>query len=223
MTTADCIPQVDAQASAQRTGTGGWIPVADCTGKLDPWLSSWFSLEITKDEFPWIFERRDRQSLVISTREALAILVSLELRFGDYSDTEDKRVLIVPSVTDNRGNGAALNKLMSTHFPSSAVLMELASFMKARNLRTFLEWAPREYNREADQLANDIMDAFDPEKRLRVSASTLTWNILPEALEAGREAERAFQDKKKNHGLPNRSMKQRKTKLETKLKVTDPW
>ena len=56
----------------------------------------------------------------------------------------------VPSVTDNRGNGAALNKLMSTRFPSSAVLMELATKMKARRLRTIVEWAPRAHNREAD-------------------------------------------------------------------------
>ena len=114
---------------------------------LDPWLSSWFSLEISKCDVPWIFEKGDKPTLVISTLEALAILVALKLRFGNVADTEDKRVLIVPSVTDNRGNGAALNKLMSTRFPSSAVLMELATFMKARRLRTIVEWAPREYNR----------------------------------------------------------------------------
>ena len=36
------------------------------------------------------------------------------------------------TVTDNRSNGAVLNKLLSTRFPSLAVLMELASFMKSR-------------------------------------------------------------------------------------------
>ena len=72
-------------------------------------MSTCFSLEISKSEFPWIFEKGDKPSLVISTLEALAILVSLKLRFGNVADTEDKRVLIVPSVTDNRGNGAASN------------------------------------------------------------------------------------------------------------------
>ena len=38
LTTVDCMPRVDAQASAQRP--------------LDPSLSSWFSLKISKDEFP---------------------------------------------------------------------------------------------------------------------------------------------------------------------------
>ena len=145
-------------------------------------------------------------------------MVSLKLRFGDVADTEDKRVLIVPSVTDNRGDGAALNKLMCTRFPSSAVLMELATFLKARRLRTIVELAPREYNKEADQLANGIVDTFDPEKRLHVSSSTLTWSILPEALEASREAERVFQETKASHGLPNRCRKQPKRRVETRPK-----
>ena len=105
ITTADRTPRVDAQASNSRTGIGGWFPARDQDGHLSPWLSSWFYLEIAQEDFPWILEKENRPSLLIS----------------------DTLVLIVPSITDNRGNGAALNKLMSTRFPSSAVLMELAS------------------------------------------------------------------------------------------------
>ena len=36
-----------------------------------------------------------------------------------------------------------------------------------------MELAPREFNKEADQLANGITGAFDPAKRLHVSARTL--------------------------------------------------
>ena len=91
------------------------------------------------------------------------------------------RVLIVPSLTDNRGNGAVLNKLMSTRFPSSAVLMELASFMKHRGMRAIVEWAPRECNREADMLANcGTSTLFDPKRRIHVTAGTLVWNLLPQ-------------------------------------------
>ena len=201
ITTADCTPRVDAQASDSRTGTGGWFPARDQAGNLGPWLSSWFSLEITREEFPWIFEKGNRPSLVISTLEAFAMLVALKLRFGQDPDPDDTRVLIVPSFTDNRGNGAALNKSMSTRFPSSAVLVELASFMKAREMRAVVEWAPRECN----------------------SAQTLVWNVLPEALAAGREAEQAFRRMKETHGLPNRGQKQRKMRVESRLKVTDPW
>ena len=98
-----------------------------------------FSLEIKKDDFPWICDKGDKPSLVISTLEALAFLVALKLRFGEAPDADDKRVLVVPSSTDNRGNGAALNEHMSTRFPSSAVLMELATYTKGRGMRTIVE------------------------------------------------------------------------------------
>ena len=77
----------------------------DADGNLDPWLSQWFSLEVTIEEFPWIFEKGQ---LVISTLEALAMLVALKLKFGEMPDPDDTRVLIVPSITDSRRNGAVL-------------------------------------------------------------------------------------------------------------------
>ena len=116
VTTADCTPRVHTQASDGRTGIGGWFPARDREGRLSPWLSSWFSLEITREDFPWIFEKGNRPSLVISTLEASAMLIALKLKIGQDPDPEDTRVMIAPSITDNRGNGPALNKLMSTRF-----------------------------------------------------------------------------------------------------------
>ena len=167
-----------------------------CSGKrLSTWWSSWFSLEITREDFPWVFEKGNRPSLIISTLEALALLVALKIKFAQEPDPNEMRVLVVPSITDNRGNGAVLNKLMSTRFPSSAVLMELASFMKHRGMRAIVEWAPRECNREADMLANGDTSLFDPERRIHVAAGTLVWNVLPEALKAerGRRNLQAFE------------------------------
>ena len=90
-------------------------------------------------------------------------------------------------------------------------------------MRTVVEWAPRECNKEADLLANGNTDLFDSSRRLEVTAQSLSWDILPEAQEAGRKAERALQRMKQTHGLPNRSQKQPKRKVETRLKITDPW
>ena len=117
----------------------------------------------------------------------------------------------------------ALNKLMSTRFPSSAVLMELASFMKHRGMKAIVEWAPRECNREADMLANGDTSLFDPERRIHVAAGTLIWNVLPEALKAGKDAEETYRRLKETHGLPNRAAKQRKRAAEHRLKFKDPW
>ena len=58
---------------------------------------------------------------------------------------------------------------MSTKFPASVVLMELASYMRKMILRTVVERAPREGNKEADKLANGNTEDFDPSLR-----STLT-------------------------------------------------
>ena len=56
--------------------------------------------------------------------------------------------------TDNRGNGSVQNTLLITRYPSSALVMELAAEMKKNRVKTLLQWTPREFNREADALAN---------------------------------------------------------------------
>ena len=104
-------PRVDAQASAARTGIGGWFPRRDESGAINLSKSPWFSLEITEDEWPWVFAKGRKAALVISTLEALAVLIALKLQYGEEPGRTKTRVAIAPSLTDNRGNGAALNKL----------------------------------------------------------------------------------------------------------------
>ena len=100
-------------------------------------------------------------------------------------------------------NGAALNKLMSTRFPSSAVFVGICLLHEKEEVRTIVEWRRAEFNKEADQLANWITEGFGPTKCLHVPASTLSRNVLPEAPDAGREAERAYLQMKDSFGLPN--------------------
>ena len=64
-------PRVDAQASAERTGTGGWFPHVDQSGNVNVAASRWFSHEITRDEWPWVFEKSSKPALAISTLGAL--------------------------------------------------------------------------------------------------------------------------------------------------------
>ena len=58
--------RVDAQASGSRTNMG-WVVGA--SGVPNTMRSRWFALEITKEDFPWIYERGDTPSRVISTLE----------------------------------------------------------------------------------------------------------------------------------------------------------
>ena len=121
----------DAQASALRTGIGGWFPRFGPSGEIDTRPSERCSVEMTREEWPWICEKSSKPSLITSSLEALAVLVGLL-----YHDSEKREhrssVRAVPTITDNRGNGSALNTLMSTKYPANAVIMELASNKKKK-------------------------------------------------------------------------------------------
>ena len=142
--------------------------------------------------------------------EALAVLVALKLQFGE-----------TPGEGRSSGNGAALNKLMTTKFPASALPMELSRYMKKMSIRTVVVWVPREWNKEADRLANGVFEDFDPTLRIRVCAGGLQCEILPQALAAGRAAEDRFQGVQ--HREDSSQTDQRKRKVIDRLKMTDPW
>ena len=44
--------------------------------------------------------------------------------------------------------------------------MELAAQLDARSLRLDAAWVPREFNQEADDLSNGVLDGFDPRRRV---------------------------------------------------------
>ena len=117
LTTANYAPRVDAQASEGRTGVGGWCQELDVNRVPDPSRSLWFSVEIDRKAFPWIYCKGDRASRVIAMLESLAVLLALKAFYSSDRDRGRRKVRLQPTWTDNRGNGAALNKLMSTQFP----------------------------------------------------------------------------------------------------------
>ena len=184
-------------------GLGGWRPVKDKNGNIDTRLSPRFSVEIRREDWPWIYERDDKPALVISTLEALAILIALKLFYGSTS-TDPKKVIVAPTWTDNRGNGALLNKLMTTKFPGCALLMELASFMKRRSMKVVVDWTPREGNKDADRLANGIVDDFTPDLEIKLDSSAIEWEVLPDALRMAREADSEYKNLKQDGRLPKR-------------------
>ena len=126
-------------------------------------------MEITPEVLLWVHEKGGKPSLIISTLEALAVLVSLKMFYGEQPESNNKKVTVAPIWTDNRGNGSALNKLMTTKFPACAVLMELSAYMKrACPMNVVVDWTPRAGNREADHLANREYSRFSPQNRVNV-------------------------------------------------------
>ena len=157
-------PRVDAQASDTRTVIGGWEPKLDERGVPDKSRSRWFSLQITKERWPWVYSKGDKPSLIVATLEALAVLIALKA-FHENTPGERaaRKSMVMPIWTDNRGNGAALNKLMSTRYPLNALLMEMSAYFNHMRIKALIEWTPRTANREADSLANGDTRGFDPE------------------------------------------------------------
>ena len=75
----------------------------------DPYCSPWHSMEIAAQSRPWVFEKGGRLPFVMSTHEALA---ALKLFKGEEPPQHKSRVLVVPTWTDNRGNGGSFDSCM---------------------------------------------------------------------------------------------------------------
>ena len=86
-----------------------------------------------------------------------------------------------------------------------------------------MEWAPRESNREADALANSVTLDYNLVTEMTVGVEKLCWCLLPEALEAGRPAGEVFMKAKEQGCLPNRAKKEKRRRLEDRLRMKDPW
>ena len=198
-------PRVDAQASDIRTGIGGWEPRLNEQGIPHTSKSRWFSLEITKENWPWIYEKGDKPSLVIATLEALAVLISLKAFRGNIRGEGGTKVRVTPTWTDNRGNGAALNKKKTTRMS--------ADFKRTR-IKALVEWTPGTANREVDALANGDNKGFDPALEVKIDDRVLEWIFLPQVLAMGKKAEEDFQLAKSRGELPDKSGKQRKRRAE---------
>ena len=114
---------MDAQASDERTGVGGWLLAAGPDGRLDPAYSCWFSEEVTEQDFPCVFRKDGTAARVIATLEALAMLLAVRAFFPGAQGSKRTKLTVVPSNTDNWGNGSLLKKLMSSKYPLSALLI----------------------------------------------------------------------------------------------------
>ena len=101
--------------------------------------------------------------------------------------------------------------------------MELAAEMKKNRVKAQVEWTPREFNREADALANGDSSQFRPELQLRIEVRDLKWHVLDRALEMGSIAVRAHDRLRQRGGLPDRAQKQKRRRREDRLKFKDPW
>ncbi len=180
--------RVDAHAEGDDVGIGGWLPHVDEAGAVRVDLSRWFAVSLTRVSAPWAFHRGEPFK-AIAALEALAALVGYVVLADEHREGADT-VALIPGFTDNRGNQFALSRLQTTKYPLILLVMELACQLERRSQRLSIQWAPREYNVEADRLANGDSSGFDPAYRVHVNIADFNWIILHDLMEAGAEFEK---------------------------------
>ena len=94
-------------------------------------------------------------------------------------------VLSVGALTDNSGNRFAVTKMLSTKWPLTALVAELAAQLERRQNLFQMDWVPREQNQEADSITNGNVQWLNSEKEVHVKLNELPFEILPVLLAEG--------------------------------------
>ena len=170
--------RVDAKADKAMVCIGGWETFGGKPSKE----ARWFSVKLDRANAPWIYVKGEPFK-VIASLELLAITVAVMVFSKGASWSETAGRLVLTAFTDNQGNSYVLDKFMSTTFPLSVVLMELAVQLHGLQVDLDLQWVPREQNVQADALTNEIFEEFDEARRIPVNLEELDFKVLPKLME----------------------------------------
>ena len=160
----------DASATEKDAWIGGWKDAGEGAGK-----SEWFSLQVTEEMAPWMMSRGRNPKRMIAALELLATIVAMKIWSGD--EQEDIQIHM-EAYTDNQGNSFLLKKGMSTKYPITLMLMEIAEMLRRKNSLARLNWVRRDGNQEADDLTNQVYDKFDPKMRRYLPGDRIPWIIF---------------------------------------------
>ena len=82
--------------------------------------------------------------------------------------------------TDNRANDFLSNKRSTTKWPLMLINMQLSSCLAKSRLTLDLRWRPRDENKEADELTNEVFSSFSMSKRVALSFEQLDLQLVNE-------------------------------------------
>ena len=207
--------RIDAAADQDGITVGGW----EVFGAKGPEDARWFSVKVTRKSCPWLYLKGE-PFRTIAAAELLAVTLAVMVFKEGAAWRNCEGRFSITGFTDNAGNTFVVDKFLSTKFPLSLVLMELAYQMAGLNATLSLSWIPREQNEEADDLTKNRFEKFDPGKRIEVNLEEIGFKVIPVLAEvAGRLDEeikmRKVSKEGKEHGP--------KTSAEQKLRMTQPW
>ena len=133
---------------------------------------------------------------------------------------------VIPGLTDNRGNLFVIDKFMTTKFPLSIFLMEMAVQLDELNCILNLQWIPREQNIEADALTNACFESFSAEHRVHInSLASLPWKVAPELFERAQQLDseiRLQKEARKSGKEPPQPAGKRQAVADS-LRYKQPW
>ncbi|CAE7420883.1 pikAI [Symbiodinium sp. CCMP2456] len=110
--------------------------------------------EVTPKWAPWAFAKGDPGKVIAAPELLATLVVGVQLWVPDGNAKKTSRVGI-RGYTDSQSNEALLRKAMTTKFPSTLILMELAEELSAKNCELQLQWIRRDLIQLADDLTNE--------------------------------------------------------------------
>ena len=122
----------------------------------------------------------------------------------------------VGGITDNWGNQFAVAKLLTTKWPLSAFLAEVAVQLALRGMMLDISWVPRELNSEADAITNGGVAWLGPANEVRQSLESIRFIVLREVLAIAADFHQDLEATNlegEDGRLPNKDL----------LKVREPW
>lgn len=163
--------RVDAKADKDKVVIGGW----ESYGGRKPAEARWFSVELTRRTAPWAYLKGE-PFRAIASLELMGVLTAVMVFAPEAEWRSSRGIAKVPAVTDNLGNTYTVQRFLSCKFPLSLLVMELSCQLGRFGLELDLSWAPRNQNQEADDLTNEVFEAFDEVRRRGSRSRWKSWS-----------------------------------------------
>ena len=206
--------RIDAKAEGDKICVGGWESFSGDTQQ-----ARWFSVRLDKKSAPWAYVKGE-PFRAIAALELVATLVAVCVFGPGAAWRECTATAVIAGFTDNAGNTFVVDKMMTTAFPLSIILMELAAQLDALGSVLSLSWVPREQNVPADALTNEEFGGFDPRLRVSVDISKLDFRVLPRLMDAAMQLDSEIRmARAQGKAEP---AKQAKT-CKRPLRLSEPW
>ena len=194
----------DAKATESDAWIGGWLE--ESPSSTECW---WFSLKITEVSAPWLYFRGRNPKRVIAALELMATLIALRLWLKRPGEAAE---VCAEAFTDNRGNAFILKKGLSTKYPITLLVIEVAETLRRLDAFATLTWVSRDGNVLADALTNEDFSGFDPQRREVIVEEDLQWYVMGDLLKTSEKLFNEIKEHKEKKKEAKTAAKQSRTK-----------